>query len=294
MIAGVGSRAMVDAVPSGRYAVFARFGSLLLCGCLLGVPVLAQTAALPLASCSQPVAAKSDADTLVDQLVENAAVLHATLPSITAHERVETHASKGILWQNSTGEGIVRVLRAASGGLKETHEMASYNGKPATPGQQKGVSQLVDGFIAVEDMFFSRRYRPCYTFTLASQPAKDGLLELRIALNSAYASMPKCNPGFEGLTGVARIDPATRQLTHLEFNIPNPIGHQVPFASEDYAPSKIGEKTFWLPTENDTLAIINKAKVRTAVYYSDYHLFAASVTILPAGSEPETPPASPQ
>jgi hypothetical protein len=256
----------------------------LLCACLLCSQLPAQTSPAPTpATPAQPAAPKSPADLLVDQLVKNYAAIYATLPSITAHEKVETHASRGILWQNSTGEGTMRVLRAApGGGLKETHEMTVYNGKPATPDQRKGVSQPTDAFVGVQGMFFSHSARPCFSFTLAPQPAKDGLLELHIALSPEYASQPRCMSGLEGLTGVARVDPATHQLTHLERTIPNQIGPRSFFASTDYAPAKIGDMTFWLPSATVSSVVINKAKVNTVVHYSDYHQYTASVTLLPA------------
>jgi hypothetical protein len=205
---------------------------------------------------------------------------------MTAHEKVETHASRGVLWQNTTGEGTVRVLRASSGGgLKETHEMTVYNGKPLAPGATKSPFQMADGFIGLQEGFFSRRSRPCFVFTLAPQLTKEGLLELHIALSAEHASLPKCPPGYEGLTGIARIHPTAHQLTHLEVNIPTPISPQVPFASADYAPASIGDKTFWLPTITVSSAVMNKAQVRMVARYSDYHQYTATSTIVSAASE---------
>ena len=68
----------------------------------------------------------------------------------------------------------------------------------------------------------------------------------------------------------------------------------MPFLSTDYAPVKIGGKTFWLPVVTESTDVINKAKVHTVVRYSDYHQYTASVTILPAAPESEAPQASPQ
>jgi hypothetical protein len=238
----------------------------------------------------QPAASESAADALVDQLVKNYVALYATLPSITAHEKVETHASRGILWQNSTGEGTMRVLRAASGGgLKETHEMTVYNGKPNPPMENKGPSQPTDSFIGVPEMFFSHSARPCFSFTLAPQPTKDGLLELHIALSPEYASLPKCRSGLEGLTGIVRVDPATHQVTHLERTIPNQVAPLSFFASTDYAPAKIGDKTFWLPAATVSSVVVNKVKIHTVVHYSDYHQYTATSTILPATPEQSIP-----
>jgi len=236
------------------------------------------------ASPPQPAAPKSAADQLVDQLVRNYAAIYATLPSITAHETVETHASRGILWQNSTGEGTMRVLRAIPGGaLKETHEMTVLHGELAVPDNRKGPFQPPDAFIGLQGMFFRHSGRPCYSFTLAPQPTQDGLLELHIALSPESTSLPNCmsGPGDTGLTGIARVDPATHQLTHLERTFPIQAGPRASFASTDYAPAQIGDKTFWLPTVTVTSGISNKAKVHTTVHYSDYHQYTASSTVLP-------------
>jgi hypothetical protein len=269
---------------------------MLLCSCVLCAQLPAQTSPSPSPTTPpQPAAPKSPADLLVDQLVENYAALRAMLPSITAHQKVETHFSRGILWQNSTGEGTVRILRASSGeGLKETHEMTVLNGKPIAPDEQKAQAQLKkgpaqpsDALFGVQDAFFSLRNRPCFSFTLASQPAKDGTIELHFAHSPEYASMPKCQPGLEGLTGIARIDPATHQLTHLEYATPTQVGNTAPFASTDYAPAKIGDKTFWLPAVTAASYAVDNAKVHvhTTTHFSDYHQYTATSTILPATPE---------
>jgi len=294
---------MVDAVSSGRYFVFTRSGSLLLCGCLLGVPVLAQTMPSPSVSTSQSAAEKSEVDRLVDQLRENLAVLCRTLPSITAHKRVETHATRGIIWQNSTSEGNVRVMRATGGGaLDETNQMTVFNGKPLAPGVQKGPFQPSAAFIHLQFLFFRHLDRACLSFTMVPQSSASAPIELYVALSPEFDSLPNCKRQLSlsdqgdptGLTGIVRVDPATHQATHIERTMPASGGNNEPFFSTDYAPVKIGEKTFWLPTETDSLAIMNKAKVHTIVHYSDYHLFTASSTILPGTPEADAPQAPTQ
>jgi hypothetical protein len=230
-------------------------------------------------------AIKSDADELVDRLVQNATALHSILPSITAHEVVHTDTSRGIFRRHSQGEGTVRVSRVASGGsLKETHEMTGRDGKPIASDDQKGAAQLADGFIGPQDMFFSRRNRPCFSFALAPQPTKDDPLLLHIGLSPEYASLPQCPSGLQGLTGIALVDPATRQLTHLERTIPAAGDALVRVVSTDYAPSSVGDKTFWLPALTLSSGAQGKTRVFTAVYYSDYHQYAATVTVLTAAS----------
>jgi hypothetical protein len=235
---------------------------------------------------TKPAAIPSAADELVDRLVRNAAALHATLPSITAHEVVQTKESHGLLTRRSEGEGTVRVLRVAAGGiLKETHQMTGRNGKPLAAGDRKEPAQLSDGFIGVQDMFFSRANRACFAFTLAPQPTQDDPLQLRISLSLDYASQSGCARGLEGLTGVALVDPATHQLTHLEQTVPAADGHGGRFVSTDYAPASIGDKAFWLPIMTLSSDVQGKIRTYTSVYYSDYHQYAANVTILSATSQ---------
>jgi len=241
----------------------------------------------PLSKTQAPSAAiESAADELVDRLVQNAAALHATLPSLTAHEVVRTGASSGILMHRSQGEGTVRVLRAASSGLlEETHQMTSFNKKPIAPGDPKAPAQPTDAFSGLMDRFFSRANRPCFTFTLAPQPTKDDPLQLRISLSPDYASRPDCARGLEGLAGIALVDPATHRLTHLEQTVPAAGGRGGRFVSTDYAPASIGDKTLWLPILSLSSDIQGKTRTCTSVYYSDYHQYAANVTILSATSQ---------
>jgi hypothetical protein len=95
--------------------------------------------------------------------------------------------------------------------------------------------------------------------------------------------MPKCHPGLEGLTGIARVDPATHQLTHLEYTTPTQVGHTAPFGSTDYSPDRIGDKTLWLPAVTAASWAEDNAKVHlhTTIHYSDYHQYTATSTILP-------------
>jgi hypothetical protein len=230
--------------------------------------------------------ARSDADEVVDWLVQNATALHAILPSITAHEVVHTDTSHGTLSKHSQAEGTVRVLRAANGSpLKETHQMTGRNGKPLASDDPKGAPQLADAFTGAQDLFFSRRNRPCFTFTLAPRPTKDDPLELYIGVSPEYASSPGCPPGLQGLAGVALVDPATHQLTHLARAIPTEGDSPARVVSTDYSPASVGDKTYWLPELTLSSDVQGKTKVFTAVYYSDYHQYAATVTVLAAASQ---------
>jgi hypothetical protein len=228
----------------------------------------------------------SAADQLVDQLIANAALYRATLPSLTAHETITSDASILLYKPHAEAEATVRVVRKVKGGpLVESREYTTLNGKPVAPDKHVVLpTNIYDGFDGFQGLFFTSQHRPCFNFTLAPQTAPATQLELRITLRPD-AAIPNCPSGMEGLLGIARIDPATHQLQHLEWTVPQVAEPRVQIlsASTDYAPTSIGDKTFWLPTEVAQYAINGKTKAKGhfTVRYSDYHQYTATSTILP-------------
>jgi hypothetical protein len=227
------------------------------------------------------------ADQLVDQLVANAALYRATLPSLTAHETIASDASILLYKPHAEAEATVRVVRKLpSGPLLESREYTTLNGKPVTPDKHVVLpTNIYDGFDGFQGLFFTGQHRRCFNFTLAPQTAPATQLEIRITLRADAASLPNCPSGMEGLLGIARIDPATHQLKHLEWTVPQVAEPRVQIlsASTDYAPTSIGDKTFWLPIEVAQYAINGKTKAKGhfTVHYSDYHQYTATSTILP-------------
>ncbi|HEV2619493.1 MAG TPA: hypothetical protein VGU23_06085 [Acidobacteriaceae bacterium] len=117
-------------------------------------------------------------------------------------------------------------------------------------------------------------------------------LELSISPRSDAAPLPHCVRARRGLAGIVRVDPATSQITHLEYTLPvasaQPI-HSPSFLSADYAPAKVGDKIFWLPTTVTARWFLSDKRKTPVVWhsrYSDYHLYTASTRILSATPEP--------
>jgi hypothetical protein len=244
---------------------------------------------------AQPAASKSAADDLVDQLIANAALYRTTLPSLTAHEKIVSDASILLYKPHAEAEATVRVLRKVPGGpLVESREYTLLNGKQVAPDKHVVLpTNIYDGFDGFQEIFFSAQRRRCFNFTLAPQIAPSASLDLHITLKPDAASLPICPSDMQGLTGIARVDPAAHQLKHLEWTVPQAAEQrvQVLSASTDYAPTSIGTKTFWLPIDVVQYAINskNKAKGHFTVHYSDYHQYTATSTILPADPEQSVP-----
>ena len=241
---------------------------------------------------SQPV---EDLEELVDRLIAHANLYRATLPSLTADEDIVSDASYlGMFRKRVEAHATFRAIRKPDGGfLNESRQITILNGKPVPPGEHVNLpSTLFGGFGRFQDMFFTTQHRPCFNFVLAPNPIPGASLQIDITLSSAAAANPGCEPGLQGLTGIARIDPASGQLTHLERTIPAPVatrGNYAIYASVDSAPTKVGDETFWLPTLVIGDVQQGKIKGRFTAHYSNYHRYTATSTILPVTTTPIEP-----
>lgn len=260
---------------------------------------LASLIATTLATCSLPAQTAASPD-LIDELVTKAALYNATLPSITASETIESEASYLIFKKKALAKGTFRVVRDPNGGpLKESRKITELDGKTIADGQPAHLpTTLFGGFGRFQEMFFTPAHRPCYTFTRLSEPGPGGTWQIAIATPPADSAPPGCASLPPGITGIARVDPTTHQLVHLERTVPEEAAaqrHLAPFASVDIAPEKIGDKTFWLPTLVVGTFNNGKEKGRFVAHYSDYHRFTGSVTLLPGVTEvdSQTPEAKP-
>jgi hypothetical protein len=240
----------------------------------------------PTASGSKAPADDPSSGRLVDQLVENAASFRATLPSITAHETIESDSSDGWLFRrHATAEATMRVTRKTYGGpLQEDRQITVLDGKPVPRDKHIELpTALSGGFGNLAEVFFTSANRHCFNYSLIPKESLDATLELRITLRPDATSFSNCPKG--RVSAVALISAEDHQLTHLEWNIPNEDAVQIhhwPFASVDLAPIALGDRTFWLPTTVIGRSVIGNARANWVSHYSDYQRFTATSTVLPA------------
>jgi hypothetical protein len=177
--------------------------------------------------------------------------------------------------------------------LTQIRQYTALNGKPVKAGQHILLPlDMIDSFSDIQSLFFNVQNRPCYSFVLAARLNPDAPFELSMTSSQDAATLPQCASGPKGRAGMARIDPATHQLTHLEYTTPvRNAGpdHPPAFTSVDYVPVKLGDKTFWLPAVETARVVIDKTPLKWVSHYSDYHQYASSVTILPPASGAPTP-----
>ena len=248
------------------------------------------TLAAPLPSQSPATTSELTAEKLVDQLVANAALYHTTLPSLTASEAiVSDHAFLGFN-RHTEAQATFRALQSPTAArLDESRQITQLNGKPVPPDQHPHLPfTLFGGFGRFQDMFFTAKRRACFTFTLVPQTNPGSPLELHITPSPSIATMPECELGLQGLTGIARVDPASHQLTHLERTIPVDVAaksNHASFASVDSAPTQVGDQSFWLPIVVIGRMDSGKAKGQFTAHYSNYRRFTSTATLLPTTPE---------
>jgi hypothetical protein len=231
------------------------------------------------------------ADSLVDQLIENAAVYRATLPSLTAHETILSHDSGQLLLLKDAhyaqAEATMRVMRKTPDGpLEESRQITMLDGKPVPPDKHVVLPTGINGgFGGLSGVFFGGGNRHCFNFVLAPHPAPDTPYKLSITLRPESASTPHCPvKASEGMTATALVGADTHQLIHLEWTLPADFAaksHHWPFSSVDLAPAKLGNETFWLPTEVIARKGTGKNNEEWIAHYSDYHRYTATSTIVP-------------
>ena len=236
---------------------------------------------------------------LLNHLIANAAQYRVTIPSLTADELIESETSyHGLFRHKVQASGTFRAVRAKSGEpLQESRQIAMVNGKPVEPSDPVLLPvALFGGFGRFQEMFFSPQHVRCFAFTLLPGSGPGGTLQIGIRAVPDLDSQPGCPSGYRGLTGLARVDPVSHQLVHIERTLPDSRETRggAPFASVDCAPTKVGDETFWLPTEVAGGTPKQFFRRRFVAHYSNYHRYVASVKLLPGTSEVEQPVSTPR
>ncbi len=226
-------------------------------------------------------------DQIVDRLMQNDAAYRARQPSFTAHESIVSRYD-GVVFFGRSGdkaEATIRMGPQTPGGpFRESRQITVYNGKPVKGEQPHLMYDFTDDFADFANAFFSAKHRRCYNFVLEPRTAGKGPWQVDISVSPAATGVADCVFALDGLTAMVRVDPATFHILHLECMSPAALAvpiHRPTFVSADYAPVRVGEEMFWLPTDVTAKGAIGKSPFKWASHYSDYHRYTASATIVP-------------
>jgi hypothetical protein len=227
---------------------------------------------------------------VLDRLMQNDAAYRANQPSFSVHESIVSRYDEVVLFGHSVdkAEATVRMGPQTLGGpFKESRQITMFNGRPVKGEQPHLIFDFTDDFADFANAFFSAKHRRCYNFMLEPKVTNNGPWQVDVSVSPAAAGVTDCVFALDGLTAMVRVDPVTYQIIHLECKSPAALAvpiHRPLFVSADYAPVRVGEETFWLPTNVIAKGSIGKTPYKWVSHYSDYHRYTSSVTILPADS----------
>jgi hypothetical protein len=180
--------------------------------------------------------------------------------------------------------------------LVETHSVTSLNGKPAPPNYKFSAPFVMSGAFSYSTGIIAPQMKPCYDFKLETGKKLHGVPVLIVDYTQKLAKpdFTPCIPA-EPITGRAYIDPKTMQVLRFEQTrkhhaliLSNAYETRYIWSwwswSVDYAPVQLHDETFYLPKTISSKAISTDGTLMSWSYtntYSDYHLLAATTTLLP-------------
>lgn len=221
-------------------------------------------------------------DVLLDRLDIYAKQYQETLPSLSCDERITSQAltKKGRLTRQVEIQSTLREVRTENpyDPFLEKREVIRVNGRRATRIAQ--APYFVEGGFASLVGFKTWEQRDCFDFVLAPESdAQTVYLEMTLKPKFTNPSCAKLPTGFKR---IVIADPESGRMLHTERTIAQEASSgssAVYFGGIDYAPQKLGDQTFWLPSRFYAHDAGNTG--RMFVTYSNCHRYIGDLKIVP-------------
>jgi len=229
-------------------------------------------------------------DVLLDRLVAYANQYQATLPSLSCDEQITTQAlnKKGKVTWDVKIQSTLREVRTEDPNdpFAERREFKSIDGhRPRRTFQTSQLPYFVEGGFAGLVIFKRWEQRECFDYAVA---AGDGGHTVRLEMTlKPKSTNPACAKLPAGFHRIVIADPETGRILHTERTIaPEEAvrNTEVYFGGIDYAPQKLGEQTFWLPSRFYSHDAENTERMFAT--YSNCHRYVGELKILPGVSFP--------
>jgi hypothetical protein len=230
---------------------------------------------------------------LLDRLDAYAKQYQATLPSLTCHEQITSQAlnKRGTVTREVKVESNLREVRTKDpdNPFLERREFKTIDGRRAKATfQTSRMPYFVEGGFASLVGFERWQQRECFEYvTTADDNNQTFRLEMTLKKELRNPSCAKLPAGFHRSL-VADRD--TGRVLHTERTISRETAArntEVYFGGIDYAPQKLGELTFWLPSRFYAHDAANS--VRMVAIYENCHRYIGELRIMPGGTLPATP-----
>jgi hypothetical protein len=223
-------------------------------------------------------------DVLLDRLDAYAKQYHATLPSLPCDEQITSQAlnKKGkVTWEVKI-QSTLREIRTQNPDepFIEKREYKSVDGHRYRPGRGVETPYFAEGGFASLVGFQRWEQRECFDYGVTPAPGAQAV-RLEMTLKNSFTN-PTCARLPEGFHRIVIADPETGRVLHTERTISAdaaPRDTQVYFGAIDYAPQKLGEQTFWLPSSFFAHDADNTGRMFAT--YSNCHRYTGELKILP-------------
>jgi hypothetical protein len=230
-------------------------------------------------------------DVLLDRLVAYANQYQATLPSLSCNEQITSQAlnKKGKVTRDVKIQSTLREIRTEDpyDSFIERREFKSIDGRrPRRMFQTSQLPYFVEGGFAGLVVFKRWEQRECFDYVVTSEDGgRTVRLEMTLKSKPANLSCARLPADFHR---IVIADAETGRILHTERTIaPEAAARntEVYFGGIDYAPQKLGEQTFWLPSRFYAHDAENTARMFAT--YSGCHRYVGELKILPGISFPE-------
>jgi hypothetical protein len=230
-------------------------------------------------------------DVLLDRLDAYAKQYQATLPSLTCDEQVTSQAlnQKGKVTRQVKIQSTLREVRNGNSydPFTEKREFKRIDGRrPKATFQTSQLPYFAEGGFAGLVGFKSWEQRECFDYGVAPEDGGHTFrLEMTLKAKFRDASCTKLPFGFHR---IVIADTETGRILHTERTVAPEVAASnltVYFGGIDYAPQKLGEQTFWLPSRFD--AHDSEDTGRMVATYSNCHRYTGESKLLPGYSLPE-------
>lgn len=231
---------------------------------------------------------------VLDRLDAYAKQYQATLPSLSCDEQITSQAlnKKSKVTREVKIESTLREVRTEDpyDPFIEKREFKSIDGRRPKPTfRTSQMPYFVEGGFAGLAGFKRWEQRECFDAAVTSADGGHTVrMEMTLKTNSTN---PSCATLPDGFHRIVIADPETGRIFHTERTIAPEVAArntEVYFGGIDYAPEKLGEQTFWLPSR--FYAHDAKGTARMFATYSNCHRYTGELKILPGVSLPGAGP----
>jgi hypothetical protein len=217
---------------------------------------------------------------LLDRLDAYTNQYQATLPSLSCEEQITSQAlnDKGKVTREVKIQSTLREIRTGNAYDPFHEERQIKSTGRRRPKRQPDMPYFVEGGFAGLVGFKRWEQRECFDYVLKSGNDIQ-TVHLDMTLKQTNASCAKLPVG---LHRIVIADSQTGRILHTERTIAPEIaeaGDEVYFGGIDYAPQKLGEETFWLPSSFYSHDAENTG--RMIATYSNCHRYTVELKVLP-------------